>query len=53
MNKDIQEMSFRDFINRDREVSKETFKTWWMHSSLAEEYMQIFAEISALATLVS
>lgn len=53
MNKDVQDMSFRSFANRGREVSKETFKTWWVHSALAEEYMQIFAEISALVTLIS
>lgn len=48
MNKEIQNLSFSNFFNRDPQISKETFKTWWVHSALAEEYMQVFAEIVAM-----
>jgi len=46
-NIDMQMLSFPGQL-RDRELSKEKFKTWWVYSTLTGEYIQILAEIVAM-----
>lgn len=41
---EIHNVSFKKFGKRDHELSKDTFKTWWVYSSLTQEYMQILWE---------
>lgn len=48
INKELQNISFKDFGKRNSQLSQETFKTWWVYSSAIEEYMTIYSEISAL-----
>lgn len=52
-NKDIQNFNFPDLVNRDREVAREKFKTWWIYSTLSGEYLQIIAEIVSIIDKLS
>ncbi|GEQ67637.1 hypothetical protein JCM33374_g1302 [Metschnikowia sp. JCM 33374] len=45
----IQKASFRDSVTRDRELSKETFKCWWIFSTMFQEYMGIISEVVAMS----
>lgn len=49
INNDLQSISFNDFSKRDNDVSKDTFKAWWVYSAISGEYMCIFSEIVALS----
>ncbi|GEQ67614.1 hypothetical protein JCM33374_g1279 [Metschnikowia sp. JCM 33374] len=49
----LQYASFHDFGKRDPELDKETFKCWWMFTSMFSEYMSIFSEMVALAATLS
>lgn len=50
---EMQRVSFDNFRNRDQELSKNTFKTWWVLSTLAQEYMQILSEVIGLSEQLS
>ena len=45
----LQKVSLDEFRNRERDLSRETFKTWWVFSTTLQEYMKIIAEIVALS----
>ncbi|GEQ69439.1 hypothetical protein JCM33374_g3111 [Metschnikowia sp. JCM 33374] len=49
MMKTMQYTSFNAFGERDRDLSKEIFKAWWIVSSLLHEYMNIVSEVVALS----
>lgn len=49
MHKEFQEISFGDFGRREHEVSKETFKVWWVCSATIGEYISILSEIVGLS----
>lgn len=49
MHKEFQEISFGDFGRREDEVSKETFKVWWVSSATVGEYISILSEIVGLS----
>lgn len=53
INNDLQSISFNDFSKRDNDVSKDTFKAWWVYSAISGEYMNILSEIVALSGLMS
>ncbi|GEQ67618.1 hypothetical protein JCM33374_g1283 [Metschnikowia sp. JCM 33374] len=44
----MQYASFRDFGNHDPDFSTEIFKSWWVFSSMYQEYMSICSEIVSL-----
>lgn len=50
---ELQKLSFDDFAKRDHELSKETFKAWWVHMTIVQEYMAVFSEITALEAQLS
>lgn len=49
IHKEFQEISFGDFGRREHEVSKETFKVWWVSSATMGEYISILSEIVGLS----
>lgn len=53
MLKDMQCVSFGGLGRREHEVSKETFKLWWVCSAVLQEYMSILSEIVALSDMLS
>lgn len=53
MNSEFQKSSFQNYAKRENGLSNEVFKTWWVHSSAFQDYMGIFAEISALSVRLS
>lgn len=53
MNSEFQNSSFQNYAKRENGLSKEVFRTWWVHSSAFQEYMGILAEISALSVRLS
>lgn len=48
---EFQNLSFRQFSNREPELSKEIFKAWWVHLNLVHEYFDILSEITAISAL--
>lgn len=53
MNSEFQNSSFQNFAKRDNGLSKEVFRTWWVHSNAFQQYIGIIAEISALSFRLS
>ncbi|GEQ67608.1 hypothetical protein JCM33374_g1273 [Metschnikowia sp. JCM 33374] len=49
----MQYASFHEFQKRDPELSKETFKTWWVFSTMFQEYLNIISEVYALSETLS
>ncbi|GEQ67625.1 hypothetical protein JCM33374_g1290 [Metschnikowia sp. JCM 33374] len=45
----IQNKTFTEFRKRDPELSKETFKCWWLFSTMVQEYLGIVSEVVALS----
>ncbi|GEQ67609.1 hypothetical protein JCM33374_g1274 [Metschnikowia sp. JCM 33374] len=45
----MQYSSFQDFGKRDPKLSRESFKCWWVFSSMYQEYMSMIAEVVALS----
>ncbi|GEQ71367.1 hypothetical protein JCM33374_g5050 [Metschnikowia sp. JCM 33374] len=45
---EVQNSSFQEFGNRQSEVSREVFKSWWIFSTMFQEYMHIMGEVMAL-----
>lgn len=48
---EFQNLSFRQFSNREPELSKEIFRAWWVHLNLVHEYFDILSEITAISAL--
>ncbi|OBA24081.1 hypothetical protein METBIDRAFT_10258 [Metschnikowia bicuspidata var. bicuspidata NRRL YB-4993] len=46
---EIQNVSFSSVAERDEDVSRQTFKTWWVLSTILQEYMIVLSEIAALS----
>ncbi|GEQ72937.1 hypothetical protein JCM33374_g6625 [Metschnikowia sp. JCM 33374] len=46
---EMQKVSFAAFAKRGPDLSKETFKSWWVFSSMYQEYMSVIAEVVALS----
>ncbi|GEQ68310.1 hypothetical protein JCM33374_g1978 [Metschnikowia sp. JCM 33374] len=46
---EMQRVSFAEFAKRDPAVSQETFKSWWIYSSMFQEYMGVMSEVVALS----
>lgn len=46
----MQMVSFHDFGKREKKISQETFKTWWVYSMVNQEYFAIMSEIVALSS---
>ncbi|GEQ67613.1 hypothetical protein JCM33374_g1278 [Metschnikowia sp. JCM 33374] len=49
----MQYASFHEFQKRDPELSKETFKTWWVFSTMFQEYISIISEVFGLSETLS
>ncbi|GEQ67606.1 hypothetical protein JCM33374_g1271 [Metschnikowia sp. JCM 33374] len=49
----MQYANFHDFEKRDPELSKQTFKCWWMFSTMLQEYVSIIQEVVALSASLS
>ncbi|GEQ70923.1 hypothetical protein JCM33374_g4604 [Metschnikowia sp. JCM 33374] len=45
----LQNTSFERFSKCDPDLSKETFKSWWVYSSMFQEYMSVMSEVVALS----
>lgn len=50
---EFQTQAFHSFSHLDQELSKETFKTYWLYSTAVQEYISIVSEIVALSERVS
>ncbi|GEQ68319.1 hypothetical protein JCM33374_g1987 [Metschnikowia sp. JCM 33374] len=46
---EMQRVSFAEFAKRDPGLSQETFKSWWIYSSMFQEYMDVMSEVVALS----
>ncbi|GEQ71362.1 hypothetical protein JCM33374_g5045 [Metschnikowia sp. JCM 33374] len=46
---EVQTSGFNEFGNRDLELSREVFKTWWVFSMMFQEYLCIMGEVIALS----
>lgn len=46
---EMQKVSFHQFSRRDSELSKETFKIWWVYSMTVQEYNGLISEIVTLS----
>ncbi|GEQ68313.1 hypothetical protein JCM33374_g1981 [Metschnikowia sp. JCM 33374] len=46
---EMQRVSFSDFAKRDPDLSQETFKFWWIYSSMFQEYMDVMSEVVSLS----
>ncbi|GEQ72720.1 hypothetical protein JCM33374_g6408 [Metschnikowia sp. JCM 33374] len=46
--KEMQKSSFHELRKRDSGLSQDLFKSWWMFSTMFEEYLGIMSEILAL-----
>ncbi|GEQ68300.1 hypothetical protein JCM33374_g1968 [Metschnikowia sp. JCM 33374] len=44
-----QKVSFAEFARRDPDLSKDTFKFWWVFSSMFQEYICVMSEVAALS----
>ncbi|GEQ72943.1 hypothetical protein JCM33374_g6631 [Metschnikowia sp. JCM 33374] len=49
----LQNASFVEFAKRDSDVSQETFKSWWVYSSMYQEYMSVISEIISLSRILA
>lgn len=49
MSNDIHNLSFNEFSERDHDVSKKSFKNWWMFSAIVQTFIAILAEVTALS----
>lgn len=47
------DLNFANFDKRDRNVSSESFKTWWILSALTVKYISLLSEVTALSLRVS
>ncbi|GEQ67620.1 hypothetical protein JCM33374_g1285 [Metschnikowia sp. JCM 33374] len=45
----MQYATFHDFGKRDPELSKETFKAWWIFSTMLQEYTDVISEVVSLS----
>ncbi|GEQ68316.1 hypothetical protein JCM33374_g1984 [Metschnikowia sp. JCM 33374] len=45
---EMQKASFGEFVRRGPDLAKETFKCWWIFSSMLQEYMCVISEVVAL-----
>ncbi|GEQ70921.1 hypothetical protein JCM33374_g4602 [Metschnikowia sp. JCM 33374] len=45
----LQHACFERIAKRDRHLSRETFKAWWVYSSMFQEYTSVISEIIALS----
>lgn len=50
---EMQIVSFHDFGKREKKISQETFKTWWVYSMVNQEYFAIVSEIVALSSTLN
>lgn len=50
---EFQTVTFHRFGKLDKDLSSETFKTWWVYSTAVQEYMSIISEILALSVRVA
>ncbi|GEQ72953.1 hypothetical protein JCM33374_g6641 [Metschnikowia sp. JCM 33374] len=48
----MQHVSFGGFAERGPDLSKETFKSWWVFSSMFQEYMCVISEVVALSQIL-
>ncbi|GEQ68301.1 hypothetical protein JCM33374_g1969 [Metschnikowia sp. JCM 33374] len=46
---EMHQVSFGEFARRGPDLSKETFKCWWIYSALCQEYMGVISEVVALS----
>ncbi|GEQ68298.1 hypothetical protein JCM33374_g1966 [Metschnikowia sp. JCM 33374] len=46
---EMQQVSFAEFARRGPDLSKDTFKCWWVFSSMFQEYMCVMSEVIALS----
>ncbi|GEQ72935.1 hypothetical protein JCM33374_g6623 [Metschnikowia sp. JCM 33374] len=49
----LQNASFVEFSKRDSDISQETFKSWWVYSSMYQEYMSVISEIISLSQILA
>ncbi|GEQ68304.1 hypothetical protein JCM33374_g1972 [Metschnikowia sp. JCM 33374] len=49
---EMQQVSFAAFARRDPELSQETFRCWWIFSSMFQEYMGLISEVVALSQIL-
>lgn len=53
VHKGLQEISFMNYGKRNHGLSQETFKSWWIYSTMMEEYLSVLSEIAALSERLS
>ncbi|GEQ68324.1 hypothetical protein JCM33374_g1992 [Metschnikowia sp. JCM 33374] len=49
---EMQQTSFAEFSRRDPDLSRDTFKSWWVFSSMFQEYMGVMSEVVALSHIL-
>ncbi|GEQ68309.1 hypothetical protein JCM33374_g1977 [Metschnikowia sp. JCM 33374] len=49
---EMQQVSFAAFARRDPDLSQETFRCWWIFSSMFQEYMGVMSEVVALSQIL-
>ncbi|GEQ70917.1 hypothetical protein JCM33374_g4598 [Metschnikowia sp. JCM 33374] len=51
--KDMQDARFRQFGKLEQDLCTETFRCWWIFSSMFQEYVSVISEVVALSQTVS